>query len=225
MLWFKTNFTYFAVYLFHFFGCSDSGEGCGFEKASDSEVSVSLQGDRTARHREDRLPPGVRGPQRSGSSPSEKINGGKWKPISCCKPFHFLVFIHQSKGNASSAFSPYVINTVQIGNQEKYLIVSIRPAALWPLTPAWPASLLSFLCSWTRWMWKRSSSRRRTPPATLLVSCTTPAIPIPSTTAPASTRSVLRSRSRSQRWKVDVQVFLPGFWVQLRKINQTKVML
>uniref|UniRef100_A0A096M2Q2 Mitochondrial Rho GTPase n=1 Tax=Poecilia formosa TaxID=48698 RepID=A0A096M2Q2_POEFO len=29
-----------------------------------------------------------------------------------------------SKGNASSAFSPYVINTVQIGNQEKYLILN-----------------------------------------------------------------------------------------------------
>lgn len=30
----------------------------------------------------------------------------------------------QNKGNSSSAFSPYAINTVQVGNQEKYLIVS-----------------------------------------------------------------------------------------------------
>lgn len=35
-------------------------------------------------------------------------------------------------GNTSSAFTPYAINTVQVGKEEKYLIVSsynLNPAA------------------------------------------------------------------------------------------------
>lgn len=65
---------------------------------------------------------------------------------------HFLFFaVSQSKGNPSSAFSPYVINRVQISNHEKFLIVSIKHADLdtgsWPLTPTDTWSDLTSACS------------------------------------------------------------------------------
>ncbi|KAI3365641.1 hypothetical protein L3Q82_010722 [Scortum barcoo] len=75
----------------------DTGERGGPGEVPDTAVSVSLQGDQTA------------GPRGTG------------------KTAFLQAFVGRNvvnKGNSSSAFSPFAINTVQVSNQEKYLILN-----------------------------------------------------------------------------------------------------
>lgn len=134
--------------------CSNTGERVGPGETPNTAVSLSMQGDRTTGDGQDSLSSGLCGPQ-WGMTPTTVLweNGNLSASFSSSHSFCLL----QTKGNSSSAFSPYAINTVQVSNQEKYLIVSsflILTLNPWSLTLTKPWPLNSALPCAAQWGWR-----------------------------------------------------------------------